>query len=72
MWNRGEKMLKTYKSNIVEILENGDAILQLPPELCEEMGWVEGDTLSFTEEKNKIIIKKINDDDKNKSLDKSS
>lgn len=61
---------KVYSAEVVEILENGDAILQLPPELCEQLGWVEGDTVSIDkEEDGKIIIKKINNGDKNKSSD---
>ena len=52
-------MLKSYTAEVVEILENGDAVLQLPPELCEELGWKEGDTVSLKEEDGKIIIKKL-------------
>ena len=61
---------KTYTADVVEICENGDAILQLPPEMCEELGWKEGDTISITQEKEgNIIIKKIKDGDSNNSLD---
>jgi len=61
---------KTYTAEVVEICDNGDAILQLPPELCEELGWVEGDTISITEKDGAIIIAKIDDGDRNISLDK--
>lgn len=60
---------KKYTAEVVEILENGDAVLQFPPELCEELGWSAGDTVSIKEKNGKIIIKKINHDDKNKLLD---
>lgn len=31
--------------------ETGDAILQFPPELLEHMGWREGDTLEWLDNK---------------------
>ena len=51
--------MKTFTSKVLEICDNGDAIIELPPELLEEVGWKEGDTLDISEEKGKIIIKKI-------------
>jgi AbrB family looped-hinge helix DNA binding protein len=51
--------VKTFTSKVVEICDNGDAIIELPPELLEEMGWKEGDTLDISEKDGKIIIKKI-------------
>ena len=51
---------------MVEICDNGDAIVELPPELLEEMGWKEGDTLDISEKDGKVIIKKI--DDKQKEI----
>jgi formylmethanofuran dehydrogenase subunit D len=50
--------MKTFTSNVLEICDNGDAIVELPPELLEEMGWKEGDTLNITEQNGNIIIKK--------------
>ena len=50
--------MKTFTSKVLEICDNGDAIVELPPELLEEMGWKEGDTLDITEENGNIIIKK--------------
>ena len=64
-------MLKSYTSKVLDILPNGDAIIELPPEFCEELGWVEGDTVNITEKNGSIIIEKINDKDKNISLDKT-
>jgi bifunctional DNA-binding transcriptional regulator/antitoxin component of YhaV-PrlF toxin-antitoxin module len=53
----------------MDILPNGDAILELPPEMCEELGWKEGDTISITqEEEGNIIIKKIKDGDVNNNF----
>ena len=66
-------MLKRYQTKVLDVLPNGDAILELPPEMCEELGWKEGDTLSITQEKEgKIIIKKIKDGDCNNSLDNTA
>ena len=62
--------MKTYTAKVIEICDNGDAIIELPPELCEELGWKEGDTLDISDEDGKIIIKKIDEDDRKKSLDK--
>jgi formylmethanofuran dehydrogenase subunit D len=62
-------MLKRYESKVMDILPNGDAILELPPEMCEELGWKEGDTISITQEKEgSIIIKKIKDGDVNNNF----
>jgi formylmethanofuran dehydrogenase subunit D len=62
-------MLKSYRSKVMDILPNGDAILELPPEMCEELGWKEGDTISITqEEEGNIIIKKIKDGDVNNNF----
>jgi len=62
--------MKTFTSKVIEICDNGDAIIELPPELCEELGWKEGDTLDISDEDGKIIIKKIDEEDRKKSLDK--
>jgi AbrB family looped-hinge helix DNA binding protein len=63
-------MSKRYESKVLEICENGDAIIELPPELCEEMGWKEGDFLDISEKDGKVIIKKIDNEHKKISLDK--
>ena len=52
---------KIYTSKVLEICENGDAILELPPEMCEDLQWKEGDTLNISEEKGAIILKKVKD-----------
>lgn len=64
--------MKTFTSKVVEICDNGDAILELPDELLNEMGWKEGDTLDISEKDGKIIIKKIDEEDRKISLDKPS
>jgi AbrB family looped-hinge helix DNA binding protein len=64
--------MKRFTSKVLEICDNGDAIVELPPELLEEMGWKEGDTLDISDENGKIIIKKIDEEDRKISLDKPS
>jgi hypothetical protein len=58
--------MKTYTSKVLEICDNGDAIVEMPDELMEEMGWKVGDNLSYEEKDGKIYIKNIsiNDTDK--------
>lgn len=50
---------KTYISEVKEILEDGSAVLGLPDELLNDMGWKEGDTLDIKLEDGAIILKKI-------------
>ena len=63
------KKSKTFTSKVLEICDNGDAIIELPPELLEEMGWKEGDTLDISDKDGKIIIKKIDKEARKISLD---
>lgn len=50
-----------FEGHVVEICDNGDAILQLPDDLLNVMGWKEGDSLSVEQdEQGRVIIKKIN------------
>jgi bifunctional DNA-binding transcriptional regulator/antitoxin component of YhaV-PrlF toxin-antitoxin module len=62
--------MKTFTAKVLEICDNGDAILELPDELLKEMGWKEGDTLDISEKKGNIIIKKIDEEHRKISLDK--
>jgi bifunctional DNA-binding transcriptional regulator/antitoxin component of YhaV-PrlF toxin-antitoxin module len=61
---------KTYTADVVEICDNGDAIVELPPELIETLGWKIGDTLDIIGKKGKVIIRNIDNDNRKKSLDK--
>ena len=40
-------MSKKFKSKVLEICDNGDAIVELPDELMEELGWKVGDELDY-------------------------
>lgn len=54
-------MNKRYTSNVVSILENGDAIIELPEDLLNEMSWKEGDILNIKEENGVVILCKVTD-----------
>jgi hypothetical protein len=40
-------MSKKFDAKVLEICDNGDAIIELPDELMEEMGWKLKDKLDF-------------------------
>jgi hypothetical protein len=40
-------MSKIYTTKVVEICDNGDAIVELPDELVTQLGWEIGDTLDY-------------------------
>ena len=58
--------MKTYTSKVLEICDNGDAIVELPDELMEEMGWKVGDNLKYEEKDGKVFIKNISIHDTDK------
>ena len=43
-----------YTSKVLEICENGDALVELPDELIKELNWEIGDTLDY-ELKNEAV-----------------
>jgi hypothetical protein len=43
--------MKTWSLTVEEDPETGDAILTFPPDLLEEAGWKEGDTLNWVDQK---------------------
>ena len=53
------KKSNTYTSKVLEICDNGDAIIELPTEMTEELGWKVGDTLDISEKDGKIYIKNL-------------
>jgi formylmethanofuran dehydrogenase subunit D len=40
-------MSKKFDAKVLEICDNGDAIVELPEELMEELGWKVGDKLDY-------------------------
>lgn len=53
------KKFKSYTAKVAEICDNGDAIIEFPPEMTEELGWDVGDTLDISEKDGKIYIKNL-------------
>lgn len=49
---------KTFTANVIAVLENGDAVLELPDELLDELGWKEGDVLDIDSRDGHIVLSK--------------
>ena len=58
-------MSKKYDNSRYEVItqedpESGDLMVPLPPELLQQLGWVEGDTIDFSiDDKGRYVLKKI-------------
>ena len=50
-------MIYTY--NVLEICENGDALVELPDELIKELNWEIGDTLDYELKNEAVFIKNL-------------
>jgi antitoxin component of MazEF toxin-antitoxin module len=48
-----------YTTKVVEICENGDAIVELPDELVKELNWQVGDTLNYQMKDGAVFIKNL-------------
>jgi hypothetical protein len=53
-----EFKLKKYEAKVLEILDDGSAVIELPQKLCQEMGWNLGDDLTLKMENDIITLKK--------------
>ena len=51
--------MKKYSADVVEICENGDAILQFSEEMIQDLGWKPGDVLSITMIDGAVHLKNI-------------
>ena len=51
--------MKNYSAEVVEICENGDAILQFSEEMIQDLGWKPGDVLSITMIDGAVHLKNI-------------
>jgi hypothetical protein len=51
--------LEKYSAQVVEVCENGDAIVQLPDDLIEELGWKVDDVLTMTMVDGAVHVKNI-------------
>jgi hypothetical protein len=57
---------KIYTSQVLEILENGDALVEIPEELLTEIGWLVGDKLDYEVKDGAVYIKNIDFEDRKK------
>lgn len=55
--------MMSYTANVIEICENGDAILELPQEMLDELGWDVGTVLNIEEQNGQITINRANTND---------
>lgn len=51
--------MKKYSAEVVEICENGDAILQFSDEMIKDLDWRPGDTISITMVNGVVHLKNI-------------
>lgn len=51
--------MKKYDAEVVEICENGDAILQFSDEMMQDLGWKVNDVLSISMKNGAVYIKNI-------------
>ena len=49
-------MSKKYNSKVIEICDNGDAIIEIPPELMSDLGWEVGDVIDIVEIQGRIVL----------------
>jgi antitoxin component of MazEF toxin-antitoxin module len=48
-----------YTTKVLEICENGDAIVELPDELVKELNWQIGDTIDYEIKNEAVYIKNL-------------
>jgi formylmethanofuran dehydrogenase subunit D len=63
MNGREYQLNKIYTGDVVEILENGDAIIQLPDEMMNDLKWYEGDVLDISVVDGEVYIKNLTKDE---------
>jgi antitoxin component of MazEF toxin-antitoxin module len=63
--------LKKYESKVLEILDNGDAVIEIPNELIDVLDWNIGDELNFVMLDDGVRITNITKDNKNGSESKA-
>lgn len=51
--------MKTYSAQVIKIEENGDAVIDIPDEVLEELGWKENDVLDIEEKNGRIILRRL-------------
>lgn len=51
--------MKSYLAKVVQIVESGDAILQFPKNMIQDLDWKVGDKLKIYIEDDEIILENI-------------
>ena len=51
--------MEKYSAQVVEVCENGDAILQFSEEMIQDLGWKVDDVLSITMKNGAVHLKNI-------------
>lgn len=55
--------MKSWISKVLSIEENGDALVELPPEMLDELGWCEEDLLVWEiDGQGRITLRKVEND----------
>ena len=58
-------MFKTYNAKVLRIDTSGDAVVEIPDELVEELDWRVGDELGYKLEGKSIIITNLTKEERN-------
>lgn len=58
-------MTGKYFGLVKEILDDGDALVELSPELLKELDWREGDEIDIVTKDKKIIVKNLSKENRN-------
>ena len=65
--------MKTYTAEILDAEDgSGDAILQLPPDFCQEDDWREGDNIHMKVEGQALIMKNLSKEERESLSNKTS
>jgi hypothetical protein len=57
-----------YTTKVLEICENGDAIVELPDELVKELNWQIGDTIDYEMKNEAVYIKNLSKEKRDASV----
>ena len=60
-------MSRKYVCKVSEVCENGDAIIELPDELVNELDWRVGDEIDYSLEGKSVIIKNLTKEKRNET-----
>ena len=59
--------MTTYSTKVLEVLDNGDAVIELPEELMEELGWKLGDTIDYEFKDGQVFVRNLTKEAEEKS-----